>query len=60
MAGVRLVGAAGSEQGFPGAIERIGFPARVADLPVDGKCLLVVAGGLVIIALLAEDRREPR
>src|SRR4029077_4499536 len=54
-----LGGLADCQQGLPLAVERLGFPAAVADLPVDSQRLLVIAGGLVIVTLLAADVGEP-
>ena len=54
-----LGGLADCQQGLPVAVERIGFPAAVADLPVDIKRLLVLADGLVIVALPLVDLAEP-
>jgi len=53
-----LSGPARGQQGLPRPVERLGLPARVADLPVGGEGLLVVAAGLVKVPLLAKDRRE--
>lgn len=42
---------AGGEQGFPGAVERGGFPVAVAELLVQGKRLVLAANSLVMVAL---------
>src|SRR6516164_3616610 len=55
VAGAGLVRLAGSEQGLPGAVERLGFPVAAAGLPVQSQRLAVAFGGLIIAALPVAD-----
>ncbi len=59
MAGASLVGLAGDEQGFPGAVERFGLPVAVSHLLVDRQRLRTIAGGLVVAALPVAGPAEP-
>jgi hypothetical protein len=53
-----LRGLAGGQQGLPGAVERRGFPVKIAGLPVHSQCLLVVTGGFLAAALPVADLAE--
>ena len=52
-------GLAGGEQGFPGAVECLGFAVAVADLPEQFQGLLVRDGRLVDKALAVPDLAQP-
>src|SRR6516165_2086800 len=53
-----LAGLAGGQQGLPGAVERVGFPVAVTNLLAQGQRLLVVTGGLGVVALPVVDRTQ--
>lgn len=55
---VCLAGLAGGQQGFPRPVERLGFPAGVADVLVQGQGLLTVTGGLTVKALTVAGLAE--
>jgi hypothetical protein len=59
MAGECLAGLAGGQVGFPASVERRGLSARIADLLVEGQCVLMEARGPVKLTLPVRDRAEP-
>src|SRR5215469_692751 len=59
VAGQCLARLAGRQQRFPGAVECLGFPAPVADLPVERQRFLLVAGRLIMMAEPVADVAEP-
>src|SRR5580700_10937658 len=59
MAGECLAGPAGGQVGFPASVERRGLSARIADLLVEGQCVLMEARGPVKLTLPVRDRAEP-
>ena len=44
--------------GFAGVVEGLGFATGIADLAVEGEGLLVVVGGLLVVALPLVDEAE--
>jgi hypothetical protein len=59
VASASLVRLAGGQQGFPGAVERLGFPAAAAGRLEQGERLPVVFGRLRMLALAVADLAEP-
>ena len=49
---VGLPGLAGGQQGISCAVEGAGLPGVVAKFAAEGQCLLLVIGGLVVVALV--------